>query len=154
MNTRRSSKKWKATVTFEAASRQEETQLQPGSVPASNDPSTSGGCSFDVVNRQGYAIGKDHSNLTQTTSYSPSLDYDLTFHVIQNLKQKQKNQTGEYVDFALLMNNSVIDKDQQKVSYEQGKLVIRPVLNHTKITNKEIAFEYKDIVAEILLQWN
>lgn len=42
----------------------------------------------------------------------------------------------------------------KNVSYEQGKLVIKPVLPHAKITNKEIELEYKDIVAEVLLQWN
>ncbi|CAC5359826.1 CARF [Mytilus coruscus] len=130
MNTRRSSKKRKATSTLEAASRQEETQLQPGPVPASNDPSTSGGSllvpSFDVVNRPGNAISKDHSNLTQTPSYSPSLDDDITFHVSQNLKQKKSK--GRYMDTIIYTGCTGSDCHARKKQVEMF------VFDYSKVT--------------------
>ncbi|XP_052086251.1 uncharacterized protein LOC127723599 isoform X2 [Mytilus californianus] len=143
MNTRGSRKKRKAatkTTTLETTTRQEETQLPIVTDPVPNHPSTSGGVAVVdstsvFTNRPGNAISEDHLMFMQTPTYSPSLDDDITLHVSQNLRQKI--QRGEYVDLALLLHNSVIDNDKQKVTYEQGQLVINPVLPQTKITNIE-----------------
>ncbi|CAC5412899.1 unnamed protein product [Mytilus coruscus] len=91
-----------------------------------------------VTNRPGNAISEDHLMFMQTPTYSPSLDDDIPLHVSQNLRQKI--QRGEYVDLAFLLHNSVIDNDQQKVTYEQGELVINPVLPQTKIEILSDAF--------------
>jgi len=73
---------------------------------------------------------------TPTQMYSICPSDDISRHVVQNVRQKIL--AGEYLDLAILLDNtSNLQPQQQKIIMIEGELVIQPKRDNNKISNIE-----------------